>query len=60
MDFFGGQVAKSLPSNAGNMGSIPGQRTKIPYTSGQLSPHTTATEPACLKLDSTYSKIGFK
>ena len=28
-DFPGGPVVKNLPSNAGDMGSIPGQETKI-------------------------------
>ena len=34
-DFLGGPVAKNLPSNAGDMGSIPGQGTKIPQASQQ-------------------------
>ena len=29
-DFPGGPVVKNSPSNAGDMGSIPGQGTKIP------------------------------
>ena len=29
-------MVKNLPSNAGIMGSIPGQGTKIPYATGQL------------------------
>ena len=33
-------------SNAGDMTSIPGQRTKIPHAVGQLSPDATATKPA--------------
>ena len=41
-------MVKNPPSNAGNMGSIPGRGTKIPHTSGQLSPHTTTVELACL------------
>ena len=36
-DFSSSQVAKSLPSNAGDTGSIPGQGTKIPHAAGQLS-----------------------
>ena len=32
------------PSNAGDMGLIPGHRTKIPHVVGQLSPHTAARE----------------
>ena len=35
------------PCNAGDMGSIPGQGTKIPHAEGQRSPHTTITEPTC-------------
>ena len=35
-------MVKNPPSNAGDSGSIPGQGTKIPHTSGLLS----LTEPA--------------
>ena len=45
-DFPGGPVFKNLPSNAGDVGSIPGQGTKIPHATGQLNPSTTTTEPA--------------
>ena len=45
-DFPGGPVVKNLPSNAGNMGSIPGQGTKISHAGGQLSPRAATTEPA--------------
>ena len=45
-DFPGGPVVKNLPSNAGDMGLIPGQGTKIPHATGQLSPRATTTEPA--------------
>ena len=34
----GGPVVKNLPSNAGDMGSVPGGGTKIPHAVGQLSP----------------------
>ena len=44
-DFLSGPVVKKLPSNAGDTGSIPGWGTKIPHAAGQLSPHTTTTEP---------------
>ena len=37
-------MVKNLPSNAGNVGSIPGLRTKIPHALGQLSPHSTVRE----------------
>ena len=35
-------MIKNLPFNAGDMGLIPGQRTKIPDASGQLSLRTSA------------------
>ena len=47
-DFPGGPVVKNPPSNAGDMGSIPGQGTKIPHATGQLSPHATTTDLARL------------
>ena len=37
-DFPGGPVVKNPPYNAGDTGSIPGQGTKIPHATGQLSP----------------------
>ena len=42
-DFFGGPVVENPPSNAGaaaagDMGSSPGQGTKIPHAQGQLDP----------------------
>ena len=37
-DFPGGLVVKNLPSNAGDMGLIPGWGARIPLTPGQLSP----------------------
>ena len=36
-DFPGGPVVKNLPSNAGDLDSIPNQGTKISYAAGQLS-----------------------
>ena len=48
-------MGKGLPwwfsgkeSAAGDAGSIPGQGTKIPHAVGQLSPHTTTSEPVHL------------
>jgi len=35
--FSGGLVVKNLPSNAGDVGSISGQGTKIPHAAGQWS-----------------------
>ena len=40
-------LVKNLPSNAGDLGSIPGRGTKIPHAMGQLSLNATNTEPAC-------------
>ena len=48
-DFPGGPVVKNPPSNAGDVGLIPGWGTKIPHAMGQLSPHATTTEPTSLK-----------
>ena len=37
-DFSSGPVVKKSPSNAGDLGSIPGWRIKIPSVAGQLRP----------------------
>ena len=37
-------MVKSLPYNGGDVGSIPGQGTKIPHATGQLSPNAITTE----------------
>ena len=42
-NFPGGPVVKNSPSNAGDKGSIPGQRTKIPHGAGQPSLHSTGS-----------------
>ena len=39
-DFPGGPIIQNPPSNAGNVGSIPCQETKMPHAKGQLSPRT--------------------
>ena len=31
-------MVKNTPSNAGDVGSLPGRGTKIPHNAGQLSP----------------------
>ena len=41
-------MVKNPPSNAGEVGSIPGQGTKIPQAMGPLSLHATTTELAHL------------
>ena len=40
----GGPMVKNPPSNAGDVGSIPGRGTKIPHAAGQLSLHAATTE----------------
>ena len=39
--FPGGPVVKNPPSNAGDVGSIPGPGSKIPHATEQLSPYIT-------------------
>ena len=46
----GGPVVKNLPSNAGDVGSIPGWGTKIPYASQQLSLCAATIEPVLQRL----------
>ena len=46
-DFPGGPVLKNPPSKAGDTGQIPGQGTKIPHATGQLSPCATTREAVC-------------
>ena len=40
-------MVKNLSCNAADIGSIPGQGTKIPHATGQLGPSATSNEPAC-------------
>ena len=47
LDFPGGPVVKSPPSNTGNSGSIPDQEIKIPHALRKLSPRATTRE-ACV------------
>ena len=44
-DVPGVPVVKNPPSNAGDMGSIPGLGPKIPHATGQLSLRAATTEP---------------
>ena len=37
-------MVKNLPFNAGDTGSIPSERTKVPHATRQLNPRTTARE----------------
>ena len=47
-DFLGGPVVKNPPCNAGDMGSIPGYGTKIPYAMEQLSFCTKTNPKVCV------------
>ena len=46
-DFPYGPVVKKPPCNAGEVGSIPGGRTKISHAAEQLSLCATTIEPWC-------------
>ena len=46
-DFPGGPVIKNLPSNVGDTGFIPSQRTKVPHDAGELSQVFTTRKPTC-------------
>ena len=43
-DFPDGPVVKNPPSNARDLGSVPGWGTKILHAAGQLSPNITTIE----------------
>ena len=45
--FSGNPVVMTPLSNAGGMGSIPGQGTEISHAVGQLSPHASTRKPVC-------------
>ena len=46
-DFPSGPVVRVHPPyDAGDVGSVPGQQSKIPRSSGLLSPRATAREPS--------------
>ena len=49
-------MVESLLCNSGDSGSIPGQGTRIPHTTGQLSPWAAATEAHVRKLESLFGK----
>ena len=44
-DFPGGPLVKNTHSNAGDVGSIPGQGTKISYATEQMHACSVTTEP---------------
>ena len=45
-DFPGGPVVENPPSNAGDINSIPGQGTYVPYATEHLNPCAATTEHA--------------
>ena len=49
-DFPGGPVVKNLTSNAADVGSIPGQGTKITCAVEQLSPCDKTRESPCAEM----------
>ena len=55
-NFPGGLVVGNLPSNAGNVGSIPGSGTKISLV-GQLNLHATTREPTHCSEDPAQPKF---
>ena len=46
-DFAGGPVVENPPSNAGDVGSILGQRAKFPHVTEELNLGAAATESWC-------------
>ena len=50
-----GPVVRNLPSNAGDMGLIPGWGTKTPNAMGQLSPCTLQLEK---RVNSSENPVG--
>ena len=58
-DTSGGPVVKNLPSNAGDVSSIPGQGTKTPHAMVQLSLCTTMKDHATTKTQHNQINIFF-
>ena len=50
-------MVKDLPSNAGDLGSIPGLGTRIPHTTGQLSSHAATREAMDRSEDTVQPKL---
>ena len=48
-------MVKNSPSNAGDMGLIPGRGTRIPHAVGQLSPFT-AIKAQCSQINTYFCK----
>ena len=50
-------MVKNPPSNAGNVGLIPGRGNKIPHAAGQLSPRDLKPEPQLERSPRAATKI---
>ena len=49
-------MVKILPSNAGDVGSVPSQETTTPLALGQLSPPAATTESLCATMKTQHSR----
>jgi len=54
-DIPGGPVVRTLPSNAGDMGSIPGQATKIPHAAADAAKSLQSCLTLCNPIDGSPS-----
>ena len=59
-DFPRGLVVKNVPCGTGDMGSVPGQETKIPQASKKLSPQITTRESLRCNERNPRMRPGFK
>ena len=50
-------MVKNLPPKAGEVGSIPGQRTKIPHAGGATEPPSYKERSRMLQLGPTQPKV---
>ena len=50
-------MVKNLPSNAGDVSSIPSQGTKSPHAAGQLGPHAEIRESPGTTIKTQHSHI---
>ena len=59
-DFPGGPGAKNLPSNAGDVGLIPGQGTKIPHAVVQVCLSVATRDVCVLQLEKARKTQGIQ
>ena len=55
-DFSGGPVVNNQPSNAGDVGSIPGGGNKIPHAAGRLLSTCSTAREACATAETRHSQ----